>query len=140
FRQLSHWLSSAVVWDHPIRVQWVTQRLRWTVKAFACRVPNSSQETAPFTGQLNSYAPARNSVTFAPSGRLLATADHDGTAKLWDVAAGRQLASLDGEDDRFGGVAFSPDGRTLAAATDTGVRLWDVTEVLGTQTEHPADR
>ena len=90
---------------------------------------------------IGSYAPARNSVTFAPSGRLLATADHDGRVKLWDVATGRQLASLDGQDGRLGGVAFSPDGRTLAAiATDTDVRLWDVTEVLGTQTDHPADR
>jgi COMPASS component SWD3 len=80
-------------------------------------------------------------VTFAPSGRLLATADHDGTVKLWDVATGRQLASLDGQADRLRSVAFSPDGRTLVAiGTNNDVQLWDVTEVLGTQTDHPADR
>jgi WD40 repeat protein len=90
---------------------------------------------------IGSYAPYRHSVTFAPSGRLLATADHDGTVKLWDVATGRQLASLEGHADGLSGVAFSPDGRTLAAiGHDDDVRLWDVTEVLGTQTDHPADR
>jgi WD40 repeat protein len=80
-------------------------------------------------------------VAFAPGGRLLATADNDGTVKLWSVATGRRLASLDGRADRLGGVAFSPDGQTLAAiGNDNDVRLWDVTEVIGTQTNHPADR
>jgi WD40 repeat protein len=88
-----------------------------------------------------SYAPSLNSIAFAPDGRLLATADNDGTVKLWSVATGRRLACLDGQADRLGGVAFAPDGRTLAAiANDNDVRLWDVTEVVGTLTNHPADR
>jgi WD40 repeat protein len=88
-----------------------------------------------------SYAPSRNSVAFAPDGRLLATADNDGTVKLWRIATGRRLACLDGRADRLGGVAFAPDGRTIAAiGNDNDVRLWDVTEVVGTLTNHPADR
>jgi WD40 repeat protein len=90
---------------------------------------------------IGSHAPSLNSLAFAPDGRLLATADRDGTVKLWRVATGQPLARLDGHADRLGGVAFSPDGRTLAAiGNDDDVRLWDVTEVLGIQTDHPADR
>jgi WD40 repeat protein len=91
--------------------------------------------------RVGSYAPARNSVAFAPDGRLLATADNDGMVKLWNVATGRLLARLDGHSNWLGGVAFSPDGRTLAATgNDTDVRLWDVTEVVGSRIDHKADR
>jgi WD40 repeat protein len=90
---------------------------------------------------VGSFAPARNSVAFAPDGRLLATADNDRTVKLWSVATGRLLARLDGSTNWLGGVAFSSDGRTLAAiGNDTDVRLWDVTEVVGSAIHHAADR
>jgi hypothetical protein len=41
------------------------------------------------------------------------------TARLWDVASHRQLGKPLGghEADRFWGVAFRPDGRTLATGT-----------------------
>ena len=80
---------------------------------------------------LRSYAPARNSVAFAPNGRLVAASDHDGSVKLWSARTGRLQTRLDGHSDWLGGVAFSPDGRTLAAiGNDTDVRLWNATEVL----------
>jgi WD40 repeat protein len=86
-----------------------------------------------------SHASGSNSIAFSPNGRLLATADDDSTVKLWSVATGRRLSSLEGQADRLCGVAFSLDGRTLAAiGNDSDVRLWDVTEAIGTQTNHRA--
>jgi WD40 repeat protein len=63
------------------------------------------------------------SVTFAPDGHLLASGNFDDTIQLWDVANGHPLRTLRGAY-----VAFSPDGRLLAAASaySTGIDLWDV--------------
>jgi WD40 repeat protein len=64
-------------------------------------------------------------VAFSPDGRL-ASADEDGTVRLWDPATGAQQAVLTSHTGRVGAVAFSPDGRRLASASwDRTVRLWD---------------
>jgi WD40 repeat protein/uncharacterized caspase-like protein len=66
-------------------------------------------------------------LAFSPDGRVLATAGHDRTVKLWDPANGVLLRSLSGHTDRIESVAFSPDGQTLASGgADRTVRLWNV--------------
>src|SRR5262249_39069161 len=54
---------------------------------------------------------------------------------LWDVKSSKRRATLQSfnpegrEEDIHGAlsVAFSPDGKTLAAGTSGGLKLWDVT-------------
>src|SRR5262249_15361435 len=54
---------------------------------------------------------------FSPDGGLLATADHDGEIRLWDAGEGSRIRTLEAEKGWQATVlAFSPDGRTLAAA------------------------
>ena len=56
-------------------------------------------------------------VEFSPDGGRILTASIDKTAKLWDAASGKLIASFDHRDG-VTHVTFSPDGaRILTAST-----------------------
>ncbi|MGG7569525.1 WD40 repeat domain-containing protein [Streptomyces sirii] len=67
-------------------------------------------------------------VAFHPDGDLLAKADDQGTAVLWDIGDLQRphvAAGLPPLDDSVDDVAFTPDGRTLLTAGGDGMlRLW----------------
>jgi RNA polymerase sigma factor (sigma-70 family) len=65
-------------------------------------------------------------VAFAPDGKTLATGGRDGLVKLWDVASGRHLRTLELQYAQVEALAWSRDGRTVASAGRGGmIRLWD---------------
>jgi hypothetical protein len=65
-----------------------------------------------------------HALAFSPDGTTLATGSADRTARLWEVASGRELARLTHQGSVWA-VAFSPDGTTLATASeDETARLW----------------
>src|SRR6185312_6000905 len=51
-------------------------------------------------------------VAFSPDGKTLASGSTD--VKLWDVASGKEKATLKGPTRGVNCLAFSPDGKTLA--------------------------
>jgi WD40 repeat protein len=74
-------------------------------------------------------------VAFSPQGDRLIAGGGGGSLKLWDIASGRErTAALPGPGDHVWGVAFSADGRRIAASlgdwrTPTrpgSVRVWDL--------------
>src|SRR5262249_50872627 len=61
-------------------------------------------------------------------GTMLATGSQDKTVRLWDLAAGMAVATLQGHDWPILSVAWSPDGKTVVSASTwaAGVKGWDV--------------
>jgi WD40 repeat protein len=98
---------------------------RWPPRRFA--LPNK--------GPLD-LLPDGARLVFSPDGQTLAvTSEREGRIFLLDAASGRERDRLDGPQNQFKALAFSPDGTILATGIDTGkraerrelaIRLWDV--------------
>ena len=66
-------------------------------------------------------------VAFSPDGCRLASANRDGTVRVWNTATNQELLTLKTHTGPAWSVAFSPDGRRLASAGQDGtVRMCDV--------------
>ncbi|MBX9625048.1 MAG: hypothetical protein K2X82_14670, partial [Gemmataceae bacterium] len=65
-------------------------------------------------------------AAFSPDGRTLATADPDGTIRLWEVTTWGQRAALKGHRDRVNDLQFGSDGRLYSGGNDTTAVAWDV--------------
>src|SRR5262245_63014830 len=52
-------------------------------------------------------------VAFSPDGKLVLTGSSDNTARLWDAAGGKLVATLSGHERSVNAVTFSPDGKLV---------------------------
>src|SRR5262245_33570338 len=73
-------------------------------------------------------------LAFAPDGSRLAslggTSDRANEVQIWDTATGREWRTLRGGGENYigtlNGLAFSPDGRTIAHGRGREVRVWEL--------------
>jgi len=74
----------------------------------------SGQESRVWEASLPVHA-----LALSPDGKVLATADDECPARLWDTATGKELPRLPAAKRQTGhALAFSPDGKQLASAAD----------------------
>ena len=67
-----------------------------------------------------------NSAAFSPDGKWIVTASFDKTARVWDAATAKPLATLQGHTDRVDSATFSLDGKWIVTASgDKTARVWD---------------
>jgi WD40 repeat protein len=113
--ELAHSFGGAVSADE----RWLLL-LGWNGKSLLREIANGHQASleigAPWDG------------TFSPDGKLVAVASTLGFVRLWETATLRETATF--KDFLLGvhSVAFSPDGKRLAAGGNgqEAIKLWDI--------------
>ncbi len=79
--------------------------------------------------QIYEHSYVVKSISFSPDGKMLASANSDGTIKLWNLDGDElhELQTFRGHRAEINKVNFSSDGRVLASAGQDGtVRLWSL--------------
>jgi WD40 repeat protein/serine/threonine protein kinase len=67
------------------------------------------------------------SVEFSSDGKQLVSASYDYSARIWNVADGRQVKKLSGHTYWVWDATFSKDGKSIATASGDGTAIvWDV--------------
>ncbi|HEY7424956.1 MAG TPA: WD40 repeat domain-containing protein [Gemmataceae bacterium] len=64
-------------------------------------------------------------LAYAPRGDTVASAGEDATIRIWDMANGRELRRWRLKGEKAKCLAWSPDGKLLAAGGKWGIALWD---------------
>jgi WD40 repeat protein len=66
------------------------------------------------------------SVAFSPDGSRLVSSSQDGTAKVWNISRGREIANFKGHLAPVTRAVFSPAGDRIASTGwDGSVKVWD---------------
>jgi WD40 repeat protein len=78
---------------------------------------------------LHDEGPDLKWVAYSPRGdRIAASVENSGDLWIWDVATRRRVALGAWDSGHVTGLAFSPDGGSLAIGTWSGVRFWNLKE------------
>jgi len=68
-----------------------------------------------------------STMAFSPDGRWLVSGSADQLIRVWEVATGHLLRTLEGHTAKVNCLVFSPDGKLLASGSnDRTTILWDV--------------
>jgi WD40 repeat protein len=107
---------------------------RWVAAGLASHLIRvSDAKSGELVATLRGHSDRVVALAFSADRSLLASGSWDGTAKIWDIAAGRDLKTL-GVRGSVSAVSLSDDGGWLAVgATDKSVHLLDLRGNSGTR-------
>ena len=77
---------------------------------------------------------APNAAAFSPDGKTIAIAEGSNRLRFFDVATGQEQAVTHAEMGVLHGVAFSRDGKIVAATGQGGAKLWEIVRREGQMT------
>ncbi|MCC5665038.1 serine/threonine protein kinase [Nostoc sp. CHAB 5784] len=67
------------------------------------------------------------SVAISPDGKTIVSSGGERTIKLWNLATGKQISSLNAYSQQVNVVAISPDGKTLVSGSDDNtIKIWNM--------------
>ena len=71
-----------------------------------------------------------NSVAFSRDGTMLVSGNSSGEVILWNILTGLPIRTFENKGANYStcSVAFSPDGQSIAASNNIGIRLWNVAD------------
>lgn len=69
-----------------------------------------------------------SSIVISPDGKLGATSSSDGTVRVWDMAAGREIKRIYGFEGSRNTLKFTPDGKYLVFSFRDG--SWKTAQLL----------
>ena len=108
---------------------WCISDLRQTVVLFDSVTGSSHLILDEFHQQRAMWGlpstPRGRFLSFSPEGDFLAIGTWDAKVKLWDPRTRRLINVLQTQSPRIRAVAYSPDGRTLAAGSRNLLTLWN---------------
>src|SRR5207302_8256429 len=91
------------------------------------RVTNPGAVSEPqLLGGLELQAGSIHALSFSPDGGALAAISETGTVTLWNIAANKIIATMNGQATRSAVLAFAGNGKELALGCDDGtILIWD---------------
>ncbi|SDE52631.1 WD40 repeat [Glycomyces harbinensis] len=75
--------------------------------------------------RLPEFESAAGAVRFTPDGSGVVISDSNGRIRLWDAHTGELVTTFRGNGSAATDIQFSHDGRSMAAATVSGLSVWD---------------
>lgn len=76
-------------------------------------------------GKISEVGTPTTQVAWSPDGGLIIGASTEGALRVWDVRTRRELRSFEGIPREVNDIAWSPDGRFIAASFDNEVAIWE---------------
>ncbi len=111
------WYSAAIVVAEGDDDLKAIERVREIEKTY----PNLFDQV--FTGHTGAVA----GVAITPDGKTLISIGNDNAVRVWDIAAGKLVKSLEGHTSWIGSVVVTPDGaKAITAGGDYLIRVWDL--------------